>query len=382
MGYKQHNSPFNAGEVYASGGVGTNAKPNVTNLSQGLVMPDNVTAEGTDSTTDITNENSNASILNAPDHTTALAQSVRENASMGTRTGRLQKKIDDPNSTPNERGRARQKLMKTKARHERQEKRWELKNKLTEEKLAKSNPEALERIEDNATNRRFRAKRRDKIDPQLQKLKPRGIDNSLSSKPRGAVVGEFGSAQLPDFEVVSGEEKSNSGLIGALQNAAKYQMNQGPNMKQINKKGTGFPMVDPDAVDPTAMPVNRAGGGDNNVLTQGNDPVKPQFKSAQNAAAANMMSNIASDVGTPLPTNDNSNDQIAEAQNALGTDGATNTPPNTMGGSLGMYGPSFMGINPDHEGYCTPMTKETCTPRRKALAKRLKPGGDLYKGNK
>ena len=177
------------------------------------------------------------------------------------------------------------------------------------------------------------------------------------------------------------EESSPGGLIGALGNVAKQQMNQ-PNMRQINSKGTGFPMVDPDAVDPTAIPVNRAGGGDNNVLTQGNDPVKPQFQSAQNAASANMMSNIASDVGTPLPTNDNSNDQIAEAQNALGTDGATNTPPNTMGGSLGMYGPSFMGINPDHEGYCTPMTKETCTPRRKALAKRLKPGGDLYKGNK
>lgn len=41
-----------------------------------------------------------------------------------------------------------------------------------------------------------------------------------------------------------------------------------------------------------------------------------------------------------------------------------------------------MGINPDHKGYCTPMSKPTCTPRRKALAKRLKPGGDLYKGKK
>ena len=39
-----------------------------------------------------------------------------------------------------------------------------------------------------------------------------------------------------------------------------------------------------------------------------------------------------------------------------------------------------MGINPDHKGYCTPMSKPTCTPSRKALAKRLKPGGDLYKG--
>jgi hypothetical protein len=40
---------------------------------------------------------------------------------------------------------------------------------------------------------------------------------------------------------------------------------------------------------------------------------------------------------------------------------------------------TYMGINPKHEGYCTPMSKPTCTPRRKALAKRLKPGGDLYK---
>ena len=29
-------------------------------------------------------------------------------------------------------------------------------------------------------------------------------------------------------------------------------------------------------------------------------------------------------------------------------------------------------INPKHKGYCTPMTKKTCTPKRKALAKRLK----------
>ena len=29
-------------------------------------------------------------------------------------------------------------------------------------------------------------------------------------------------------------------------------------------------------------------------------------------------------------------------------------------------------VDPDHEGYCTPMTKSTCTPKRKALAKRFK----------
>ena len=31
-------------------------------------------------------------------------------------------------------------------------------------------------------------------------------------------------------------------------------------------------------------------------------------------------------------------------------------------------------VDPEHEGYCTPMTKDTCTPRRKALAKRFKAG--------
>lgn len=31
-------------------------------------------------------------------------------------------------------------------------------------------------------------------------------------------------------------------------------------------------------------------------------------------------------------------------------------------------------INPEHKGFCTPMTKSTCTPRRKALAKRFKKG--------
>jgi hypothetical protein len=29
-------------------------------------------------------------------------------------------------------------------------------------------------------------------------------------------------------------------------------------------------------------------------------------------------------------------------------------------------------VNPKHKGYCTPMTKKTCTPHRKALAKRFK----------
>lgn len=37
-------------------------------------------------------------------------------------------------------------------------------------------------------------------------------------------------------------------------------------------------------------------------------------------------------------------------------------------------------VNPDHRGFCTPMTKSTCTPKRKALAKRFK-SGDLHHGD-
>ena len=38
-------------------------------------------------------------------------------------------------------------------------------------------------------------------------------------------------------------------------------------------------------------------------------------------------------------------------------------------------------LDPDHEGYCTPMSKPTCTPQRKALARRFKKGGDINKAN-
>ena len=37
-------------------------------------------------------------------------------------------------------------------------------------------------------------------------------------------------------------------------------------------------------------------------------------------------------------------------------------------------------INPKHKGYCTPMTKKTCTPKRKALAMTLKKMAKARKG--
>lgn len=37
-------------------------------------------------------------------------------------------------------------------------------------------------------------------------------------------------------------------------------------------------------------------------------------------------------------------------------------------------------VDPKHKGFCTPITKPTCTPRRKALAMRFKKG-DIHKDN-
>lgn len=37
-------------------------------------------------------------------------------------------------------------------------------------------------------------------------------------------------------------------------------------------------------------------------------------------------------------------------------------------------------VDPEHKGFCTPMTKKTCTPRRKALAQKFK-SGDIQKAN-
>jgi hypothetical protein len=48
------------------------------------------------------------------------------------------------------------------------------------------------------------------------------------------------------------------------------------------------------------------------------------------------------------------------------------TPEKKKGGSTGDKKWIQKAINPKHKGYCTPMTKPTCTPKRKALAKTLK----------
>ncbi len=349
MGYTQHNSPFklttptNASGGYASPTGTTNNANTDPNPVQGLVVPDEEGAEGIKEHEETTNQASNAELLDQEDPVTTAVQNIKANESMGTRTGRLMKKINDPNTPPNQRGRAQRKLMKTKARHERQEKRWDLKNKLTEEKLAKSNPEALENIADKAENRRDRALRRDKINPTAA--------DSMKGNMDWSNMGSSITNPFKDNSITTNyneDEQTPQDFVPPAGTGLKeFVVTSGPsmkkqhNMKQISKRGHGFPMVDPDAVDPAAMPVNRAGGPqDRNVLTQPGSSLQPQFQSAQAAQQSDMMSNIASNQGE-LNTDDNAQNNIAQAQDNLGTDAATNTPPNTMGGAgMGMYGPA------------------------------------------
>ena len=386
MGYQQHNSPFRG--TY-SNPTGTTNNPNTyPDLTQGLVMPNNVTAEGEDVTVDETNSDANSAILNQPDDISAAASNIRATATMDSKMKKLHNRANNKSLSPTNRGRARRHEILTEAKNARTEKKWDLKNKLTEDKVAKSNPEKLNKIEERQANRRARALKNDKINPEtLQPMPIRSAKNIANNKPRQGLTSQYGGQLLDDFEVTSDSGgMSNSALIGALGNAAKHKMNQ-PNMKQINSRGSAFPMVNPDGVDPTAIPPNRAGGAlAKNELIPSPSSVQPGIESAAVAAQKETIGQVASNVGTatpapapapvgaPLPTNDNSQDQIAQAQANLGTDAATNTDVPAMGGAgMGMHGPAkkdWIGPvteNMDQSKPCTGSKKggPTCPPGSK-----------------
>ena len=50
------------------------------------------------------------------------------------------------------------------------------------------------------------------------------------------------------------------------------------------------------------------------------------------------------------------------------------------GGSTGDKNWIQKAVNPEHKGYCTPMSKPTCTPKRKALARTFKKMAKARKG--
>jgi len=73
----------------------------------------------------------------------------------------------------------------------------------------------------------------------------------------------------------------------------------------------------------------------------------------------------------PVQDSSSSNEQLV-ADNTNQPTEQSDTPEFKSGGWI------QHAINPAHKGYCTPMTKSTCTPHRKALAMRFK-HGDLHK---
>ena len=379
MSYKQHNSPFTN---YSNPTGTTNNRNVIPDLTQGLVVPNNVTAEGEDENIDATNVNKNADILNQPDDITTAVQNIDAQGSMDSKTKRLHKRANDLNLNPTQRGRARQHELKTKARNERQEKKWDLKNKLTEDKIAKSNPEKLAKIKERQKNTRHKALMNEKInapgDEKMGNITNPYQDNSLTTSYDESqqtpidFVPQAGTVDVSDqYPILSG----NSSVVNM-----KKQNNS--SMKQINSRGSAFPMVNPDMTDPTIIPPNRAGGAVNTgILEQGASITDPGLKPQSQVAPTQMMGDISSSVGevnqsmNPMaPGQENTQDQIAQAQENLGTDAATNTPPNTMGSAgMGMHGPAkkdWIGPvteNMDQSKPCTGSKKggPTCPPGSK-----------------
>ena len=82
----------------------------------------------------------------------------------------------------------------------------------------------------------------------------------------------------------------------------------------------------------------------------------------------------ATSTGRPAPSPSVTATSGPAAGAASGTAGGTSGGGSAMkkGGTVKKSKWIQKAINPAHKGYCTPMTKPTCTPRRKALAMTLK----------
>ena len=333
MSYKQHNSPFNklitpnsTGNVYSSPErIRNTFGDEAATLGKKTLdfAKDMETALGTTSTEDLTNideEVANHATKGATANTGEIsewAQNEEIYGKMTAKSGALARKSNDESLPPRIRASAKRKLANQ-----------ELKEKLQEER----------NFGDGGRNERHAEKLRIKEEKKLLKIKERNFNqrekiNEKTDKHDGPI-------NDPD------SNRRHNAPFGM----GMYEQ-QKNNMKQINSRGSAFPMVNPDMDDPTAIPPNRAGRADNTTLTQGTSITDPGLQPQSQAAAAQMMGDIASSVGVenqsmnPMaPGQDNTQDQIAQAQENLGTDAATNTPPNTMGGAgMGMFGQTNPG---------------------------------------
>ena len=183
-------------------------------------------------------------------------------------------------------------------------------------------------------------------------------------------------------------EAASSGLAGMANTTATFNNNRDSN--NINASSGGGTQVSQAELN-TPRDNNSGAGVLTAAMHQMNSPTPIVGGSKQGIAARQDLgysSNVSSFSPTELETGGamfGSDIQRQQIMNPQPVGNIDQTGMNSLyGGPLSNdMGPkSFMGINPDHKGYCTPMTKPTCTPRRKALAKRLKPGGDLYKSKK
>jgi hypothetical protein len=216
-----------------------------------------------------------------------------------------------------------------------------------------------------------------------------GGSNNLNNISQNVTGGLFGNS-LTNF--------GNTGNIAAAalmarqqaQQAQQVPVNPGFNTDPNNIRSSGPSIV--SEADMNRVEDRNSGSG---VLTQAMHEMNsdmPMVKpmASKPAIKPNMgYSSVMSPFSPPELSTGNSlygsELQKQEIMNPMPEANIDATGMNSLyGGPLSIDGgpKSFMGINPDHKGYCTPMTKPTCTPRRKALAKRLKPGGDLYKSKK
>lgn len=357
MSYKQHNSPFNltAGSVYSSPKKATFGDEAATLGKKTLDFATEMeNALGTTSTEDLTNADEEIA-TNATDGALANTGEVSEWAQdykiygkMTTRSGDLARKSNDESLPPRIRAGAKRKLANQQSREKLQEER---------------------NFGEGGRNERHAEKLRIKEEKKLLKIKER------NSNRRDKVQDKTDEWDGPIYDPDS-NRRSNSPFMMKKQN----------NMTtQINSRGSAFPMVNPDMDDPTAIPPNRAGGAiKSDVLEQGTTITDPGLKPASQVPINNTFSDLSSSVGevnqsmNPMaPGQDNTQDQIAQAQENLGTDAATNTPPNIMGGAgMGMHGPAkkdwIQDVNKDIEkrgtkGVCTgsKFGSDSCPPGSK-----------------
>lgn len=164
--------------------------------------------------------------------------------------------------------------------------------------------------------------------------------------------------QIPD-DVLQGYGMANSDTNLANDPVAQYYMQPGHTM-------AGQEPLSPSVIDqyrePQAAPTNS------------------QRRSFQgptvNFNTGDAVAGLAQGINAIIPPT-----KVKQNKNYLQQ--AINSQPNGTGSHSAFKDGGWISkaVNPDHKGYCTPMTKETCTPKRKAFAKTMKKHHGFHKAD-